>query len=151
MATGFSYDSEVRERQARSLVRLLPQVRDVRRLGSCALDLCAVAEGTVDAYVEEGVHLWDHAAGALVARAAGARTELLPGASGRDLLVLRPCARLRGVPRPGPLRPATRQGNNQVVIRRSRGEYTSRCVPVGRHGAQSAADDTHEQTRRRGE
>ncbi|ANH39999.1 Inositol-1-monophosphatase SuhB [Nocardioides dokdonensis FR1436] len=90
VATGFSYDSEVREQQARSLVRLLPQVRDVRRLGSCALDLCAVAEGTVDAYVEEGVHLWDHAAGALVARAAGARTEVLPGASGRDLLLCAP-------------------------------------------------------------
>ncbi len=90
VATGFSYDSDVRERQARSLVRLLPRVRDVRRLGSCALDLCAVADGTVDAYVEEGVHLWDHAAGALVARGAGARTEVLTGASGRDLLVCAP-------------------------------------------------------------
>ena len=90
VATGFSYDADVRERQARSLVHLLPRVRDVRRLGSCALDLCGVAEGTLDAYVEEGVHLWDHAAGALVARAAGARTELMTGASGRDLLLCGP-------------------------------------------------------------
>ncbi|MDN4173177.1 inositol monophosphatase family protein [Nocardioides sp. SOB77] len=90
VATGFSYDSDLRELQARALVRLLPRVRDVRRLGACALDLCHVAEGLVDGYVEEGVHLWDHAAGALVARAAGARTALLPGVGGRDLLVAAP-------------------------------------------------------------
>ena len=90
LATGFSYDREVRRRQAEALVRLLPRVRDVRRLGSCALDLCAVAEGTLDGYAEEGVNLWDHAAAGLVARAAGARTEGLPGASGRDLLVCGP-------------------------------------------------------------
>jgi myo-inositol-1(or 4)-monophosphatase len=90
VATGFSYDASLRELQARALVRLLPRVRDIRRLGSCALDLCHVAEGSVDAYVEEGVNLWDHAAGALVARAAGARTELTRGVGGRDLLVCAP-------------------------------------------------------------
>jgi myo-inositol-1(or 4)-monophosphatase len=90
VATGFSYDATQREIQARALVRLLPRVRDIRRLGSCALDLCHVAEGSVDAYVEEGVNLWDFAAGALVARAAGARTELTPGAGGRDVLVCAP-------------------------------------------------------------
>jgi myo-inositol-1(or 4)-monophosphatase len=90
VATGFSYDASLREIQARALVRLLPRVRDIRRLGSCALDLCHVAEGSVDAYVEEGVNLWDFAAGALVARAAGARTELTAGAGGRDVLVCAP-------------------------------------------------------------
>lgn len=90
VATGFSYDASLREVQARALVRLLPRVRDIRRLGSCALDLCHVAEGSVDAYVEEGVNLWDFAAGALVARAAGARIELTPGAGGRDALVCAP-------------------------------------------------------------
>jgi myo-inositol-1(or 4)-monophosphatase len=90
VATGFSYDASLREIQARALVRLLPRVRDIRRLGSAALDLCHVAEGSVDAYVEEGVNLWDFAAGALVARAAGARTELHLGAGGRDLLVCAP-------------------------------------------------------------
>ena len=44
----------------------LPQIRDLRRLGSCALDLCHIAEGMLDAYVEEGVNLWDHAAGGLI-------------------------------------------------------------------------------------
>ena len=90
VATGFSYDRDVRTRQAESLVHLLPRVRDVRRLGSCALDLCLLASGHLDAYVEEGVNLWDHAAATLVARAAGARWQLLPGASGRDLLVCAP-------------------------------------------------------------
>ena len=90
VATGFSYDAGLRELQARALVRMLPRVRDIRRLGSCALDLCHVAEGAVDAYVEEGVNLWDHAAGGLVARVAGARTELTTGVGGRDLLMCAP-------------------------------------------------------------
>lgn len=90
LATGFSYDREVRTRQAESLVRLLPRVRDVRRLGACAVDLCLVASGRLDGYLEEGVHLWDHAAATLVASAAGARWQLLTGASGRDLLVCGP-------------------------------------------------------------
>ena len=91
VATGFSYDRDVRRAQAESLVRL-PQVRDIRRLGSCALDLCLLGSGHLDGYVEEGVNLWDHAAAALVARAGGARWELLAGASGRDLLVAAPAA-----------------------------------------------------------
>lgn len=90
VATGFSYDAGLRALQARALVNLLPRVRDIRRLGSCALDLCHVAEGSVDAYVEEGVNLWDHAAGGLVARAAGAHTELSVGVGGRTLLVCAP-------------------------------------------------------------
>ncbi len=90
LATGFSYSRAVREVQARAMVRLLPQIRDIRRQGSCALDLCHVAEGTLDGYVEEGVNPWDHAAGGLIARAAGARTELLPGAGGLDLLLCVP-------------------------------------------------------------
>jgi myo-inositol-1(or 4)-monophosphatase len=90
VATGFSYDREVRKVQVTALLDLLPRIRDIRRLGSAALDLCGVAEGTVDAYVEEGVNLWDHAAGALVAEAAGARSELLPGAGGLSLLVCAP-------------------------------------------------------------
>jgi myo-inositol-1(or 4)-monophosphatase len=90
--TGFSYDADRRAVQATALVRLLPRVRDVRRLGSCALDLCHVAEGQADGYVEEAVNLWDHAAGGLIAREAGARTVLLPGAGGRDALVAAPAA-----------------------------------------------------------
>ena len=90
VGTGFSYDAGLRELQARAMVHLLPRVRDLRRLGSCALDLCAVAEGSMDAYVEEGVHVWDYAAGALVARVAGARTEVTTGVGGQDLVVCAP-------------------------------------------------------------
>lgn len=90
LATGFSYRSEVREVQAAATARLLPVVRDVRRHGSCALELCHVAEGTLDGYVEEGVNLWDHAAGGLLARLAGAEVAFLPGAAGGQLVVCGP-------------------------------------------------------------
>jgi len=88
--TGFGYDPGLRRLQAAALARLLPRVRDIRRLGSCALDLCHVAEGVADAYVEEGVNIWDHAAGGLVAREAGARTVLLTGVGGGEILVCAP-------------------------------------------------------------
>ncbi|HWJ83424.1 MAG TPA: inositol monophosphatase family protein [Nocardioides sp.] len=90
VATGFSYRSEVRAVQGRATARLLPRVRDIRRHGSCALELCHVAEGALDGYAEEGVNLWDYAAGAFLARLAGARTTVLPGAGGTDLLVCGP-------------------------------------------------------------
>ncbi len=90
VATGFSYVREVRKVQGAAVARLLPEVRDIRRGGSCALDLCLVAAGQLDGYVEEGVNHWDHAAGGLIARLAGARLLLLPGAGGRDALVCGP-------------------------------------------------------------
>jgi myo-inositol-1(or 4)-monophosphatase len=89
-ATGFSYDRRIRVLQAEAVTRLLPQVRDVRRLGSCSLDVCLVADGRMDAYVEEGVNLWDHAAAGLIARLAGARTVVTTGIGGLDLLVCAP-------------------------------------------------------------
>ena len=70
--------------------RLLPEVRDLRRSGSCAIDLCRVAEGALDGYVKEGINLWDHAAGGLIARLAGARTLLVAGAAGNEALVCGP-------------------------------------------------------------
>jgi myo-inositol-1(or 4)-monophosphatase len=72
LATGFSYESAVRETQGRALGRLLPNVRDVRRLGSAALDLCLLASGQVDCYFERGLGEHDRAAGLLIAREAGA-------------------------------------------------------------------------------
>ncbi|MBP6996999.1 MAG: inositol monophosphatase [Phycicoccus sp.] len=74
LATGFSYAAHTRERQARLLVDLLPQVRDIRRLGSAALDLCRVAAGEVDGYYETALNPWDLAAGWLVCREAGVLT-----------------------------------------------------------------------------
>jgi myo-inositol-1(or 4)-monophosphatase len=72
VATGFGYDPEQRARQAAALAALMPRVRDIRRIGSAALDLCSLAAGRVDAYVEEGLKAWDRAAGVLIAREAGA-------------------------------------------------------------------------------
>ena len=66
----------------RVLATLLPAVRDMRRFGSCALDLCMVAAGRLDAYYEDGVHVWDWAAGALIAAEAGATLRLPPGDDG---------------------------------------------------------------------
>ncbi|MGL5826870.1 MAG: inositol monophosphatase family protein [Nocardioides sp.] len=90
VATGFSYDRRIRALQARAVSRLLPEIGDIRRAGSCALDLCHVAEGSIFGYVEEGVNPWDHAAGGLIARECGARTELVTGAGGMTLLMCAP-------------------------------------------------------------
>jgi len=88
LGTGFSYEAEQRRRQAAVLAALLPGVRDVRRIGSCALDLCMVAAGRLDAYFEDDVHVWDWAAGAVIATEAGAVLRL-PAATGaaQDVLV----------------------------------------------------------------
>jgi len=79
--TGFGYQRTVREHQAACVARLLPEVRDIRRMGSCALDLCHVADGSADAYVEAGPQPWDWSAAGLVLREAGGRFDLLDGSS----------------------------------------------------------------------
>jgi myo-inositol-1(or 4)-monophosphatase len=76
VATGFAYAAQRRVRQAALWAALLPRVRDLRRPGASSLDLCAVAAGWVDAYVEHGLHRWDWAAGALIAEEAGAVVRL---------------------------------------------------------------------------
>ena len=86
--TGFSYEATRRVWQANVLSGLIGQVRDIRRIGSAALDLCSVACGRLDLYFERGLNPWDHAAGALIAREAGARVGgLQADAEGRDLLI----------------------------------------------------------------
>ena len=87
VGTGFSYSAELRTRQAEILTVLLPAVRDIRRIGSCALDLCMVAAGRLDAYYEDGVHVWDWAAGALIAAEAGAILRLPPADSAPGFIV----------------------------------------------------------------
>lgn len=69
--TGFGYDATQRARQAEVLTRVLPSVRDIRRAGSAALDLCAVAAGRLDVYYESGLNPWDRAAGQLCVTEAG--------------------------------------------------------------------------------
>ncbi|HXZ82451.1 MAG TPA: inositol monophosphatase family protein [Acidimicrobiales bacterium] len=72
IGTGFSYAAETRRGQARLLPVVLPRVRDVRRAGSAALDLCYVGAGRLNGYYEAGLHPWDRAAGLLVATESGA-------------------------------------------------------------------------------
>jgi myo-inositol-1(or 4)-monophosphatase len=100
VGTGFAYSPRRRAAQAALLAGVLPHVRDIRRIGSAALDLCMVAEGRLDAHYEHGLHVWDWAAGALIAAEAGAQVQLpqsdgpaltmaaAPGVAGelRDLL-----------------------------------------------------------------
>jgi myo-inositol-1(or 4)-monophosphatase len=88
IATGFSYDAAQRARQAGVLARLLPLVRDIRRLGAASLDLCYAAEGRVDAYYERGLSPWDNAAGGLVAAEAGLLVTGLRGAAAGPAMVL---------------------------------------------------------------
>jgi myo-inositol-1(or 4)-monophosphatase len=77
VATGFSYDRVNRGHQAEVLATVLPEVRDLRRSGSAALDLCTVAAGQVDAFWERGLAPWDRAAGGLIAAEAGATVGIL--------------------------------------------------------------------------
>jgi myo-inositol-1(or 4)-monophosphatase len=79
VATGFSYAAERRARQAAVLLEVLPRVRDIRRFGAAAVDLCAAACGRVDGYFERGLAPWDLAAGTLIAAEAGAVVTDLEG------------------------------------------------------------------------
>ncbi len=72
LGTGFGYSAQRRADQGAIIARLLPRIRDIRRFGSAALNLCEVAGGRLDAYYEEGVQHWDVAAGGLIATEAGA-------------------------------------------------------------------------------
>lgn len=91
VATGFGYAAARRKAQGELVAQLLPRVRDIRRMGSAALDLCAVAAGQVDAHFEHGLNAWDWAAGALIAREAGAQVQVPPlssaGANGELVYV----------------------------------------------------------------
>jgi myo-inositol-1(or 4)-monophosphatase len=84
VATGFGYDARRRRAQGALVAQLLPKVRDLRRIGAAALDLCMVASGAVDAHIEHGLSPWDWAAGGLIAAEAGARVLLPPPDSRSD-------------------------------------------------------------------
>ena len=82
VATGFGYESDVRRAQAAVVERLLPEVRDIRRAGSAALDLAWLAAGRYDAYYERGVKTWDVTAGLLICERAGLSVRRLEAADG---------------------------------------------------------------------
>lgn len=92
-ATGFSYQPGVRRRQAEVLAGIIPSLRDIRRMGGAAIDLCSVACGRVDVFFEQGLQPWDFAAGALIAAESGARvTNLDGGAPSGDFCIAAPPA-----------------------------------------------------------
>ena len=101
VGTGFGYDAEVRRAQAAVVARLLPDVRDIRRLGSAAVDLAWTACGRLDAYYEHGLNAWDLAAGRLICERAGLQViELEPvGPSGPGVLVAPPALAAALAPR----------------------------------------------------
>ena len=82
IATGFGYDPEVRRIQAATVAELLPRARDVRRMGSAALDLAWLAAGRYDAYFERGGQTWDWMAGTLLCERAGLVVRDLPDREG---------------------------------------------------------------------
>ncbi len=92
LGTGFGYDPEVRRAQAAVAARILPQVRDLRRFGSAAIDLAWTACGRLDAFYEHGLNDWDLAAGALICSRAGLEVRSLApiGPSGPGVLVAPP-------------------------------------------------------------
>lgn len=75
IGTGFAYDAAIRAEQAAAISRLLPACRDIRCMGSAALNLCFVGAGLLDGYFERDIKLYDYAAGALIAAEAGASIE----------------------------------------------------------------------------
>jgi len=88
VATGFSYEAAQRERQGAVVAQVLGRVRDIRRGGTAALDLCHVAAGHVDAYWELDLSPWDYAAGSVIARAAGAEVAFADAAHGHGPAVV---------------------------------------------------------------
>jgi myo-inositol-1(or 4)-monophosphatase len=100
VATGFGYDAEVRRFQGEVAARLLPQVRDIRRFGSAALDLAWTAAGRHDAYYERGLNAWDLAAGELLCRRAGlAVRELEPAPPAAGGVLVAPPGLVEGLER----------------------------------------------------
>jgi len=86
VATGFGYDAAIRTAQAEAAARIIGAVRDLRRAGAAALDICDVGAGRLDAYWERGLAPWDFAAGALIAAEAGAVVSAADVKSGRRLV-----------------------------------------------------------------
>jgi myo-inositol-1(or 4)-monophosphatase len=90
-ATGFGYKASRRVNQARVIAEVLPQIRDIRRKGSAAIDICMAATGMVNGYFERGAHPWDYTAATVIARECGLHVSGLNGkAEGPDMVVAAP-------------------------------------------------------------
>jgi myo-inositol-1(or 4)-monophosphatase len=96
VGTGFGYAVDRRRWQAAVLLDVLPQIRDIRRIGSAALDICAVADGHLDAYFERGLNPWDMAAAWLVLAEAGGTFTGLAGGPPDEWMVVAAAEPLHG-------------------------------------------------------
>ena len=148
VGTGFSYEPDRRRQQAEVLVAVLPQIRDIRRQGAAALDLCSVACGRLDAYYERGLAPWDLAAGGLIAREAGAVVTDLdggppiagavlaatPGVAAALLAVLQDAGAAGDALTPMPMAPIARSVDTRRAVTRSQPE---------RHGTDDRAGSLH--------
>jgi myo-inositol-1(or 4)-monophosphatase len=148
VGTGFGYDSRRRAHQGQVFASLITRVRDIRRFGAASLDLCLTAEGSIDAYYEKGLNLWDHAAGGLIATEAGLIVAGLSGepAGGRMLVAAPPAlfrplhealVELDAAGGPWARRPRRRHSVSGSVV-----SVTGlRQAPGGRVGSPSAPSD----------
>jgi myo-inositol-1(or 4)-monophosphatase len=66
------------------LQEMIYRVRKCRLLGSAALDMAYVACGRLDAYIEQGISLWDIAAGWILVETAGGKVEMRPRQNMKD-------------------------------------------------------------------
>lgn len=96
VATGFGYDADQRRAQGATLAAIIGDIRDIRRMGAAAVDLCSVACGRVDAYFERGLNPWDLAAGELIATEAGAALSAIEGGPAQPGSVLAAAPALAG-------------------------------------------------------
>ena len=133
VATGFGYRVEQRRAQGAVVAALLPRVRDIRRYGSAALDLCAAAAGRVDAYYELDLNPWDHAAGALVAAEAGLVVTGLPGRPFAEPMAIAAAPSIAGAVR----RPAGRAARR--LSGAGRQQAAARAPAAGREGRRDLA------------
>jgi len=97
LGTGFSYSMQARAHQSAVIQDLIPRVRDIRRNGAAAVDLCQVATGGLDGYFESGLKEWDLAAGGLIAREAGALVSGYEGGVAGEEMVIAAGAKLHGI------------------------------------------------------
>lgn len=88
VATGFGYRPDVRAAQGEVVGALLPAIRDIRRAGAAAVDMCWVAQGAVDAYFERGTHVWDRAAATAICSGAGAVVGGIDGGPAEDAMTI---------------------------------------------------------------
>jgi myo-inositol-1(or 4)-monophosphatase len=111
VGTGFAYNVDIRTSQADVVRRVLPLVRDIRRDGSAALDLCSLARGRIDAFYESNMGAWDRAAGVLIAREAGATVTDLAPPFGNEIGVVAANRKLHDQLRALVLHGGTREGS----------------------------------------